>query len=616
LLFLFAVTMTLMIGLIGRLYSDQSREWWARQGAWTTIFTVGWLFFFAAAYYLPPLLHWAFDAYTATTSIGAALTSLLTYFGLKSGSSSKTGAPGAPARLDLLAQAAPYAFTVLIVAAITSALQFGIASPGTPAPEPPVAGRPVQTAPSGPATQSRVASPRAYIEAHVAKSADVQFGQFSTLLLGCLLAAYVLGRRVDINKFSLYMMYRLRLVRAYFGASNKNRQPHSFTGFDPEDDPELADLLVQNNATRALQRPYHLVNAALNLVNGKELAWQQRKAANFVFSPGYCGFEMPSMSSNADPANARPLQGAFRPTRHYASSSSGSPDADATVKLGMAVAVSGAAASPNMGYHSSPPLAFLMTLFNLRLGRWCPNPMKEKTWRLAGPQLGLSSIVSELFGLTDAEADYLYLSDGGHFENLGIYELVRRRCRVIVAIDASSDARQEFGDLGNAVRKCATDLNIPLDLNARDIRSYGDDTKGVSCVIGRILYSQADGLDAPDGLLLYIKPTLVGDENADIHNYSKMHPEFPHQTTADQWFDEDQFESYRALGFQIGMNALKTAVDQVNKPHPADPDETFSMRLQAALLAQQAGKQPAPAGNGSATEDSPPANPDGNVQGE
>jgi hypothetical protein len=562
LLILFGITMTLMIGLIGRMYSDQSREWWSRQGAWTTIFTMGWLVLFTAAFYLPPLLDWAFGHYAKTTTAGAVVTSILTFLGLKSGSSKATGKVDSPPHKELVAQIAPYAFSLLVVACLTAVLQHVVA------PNPLVHYVAVPTTDGKLQYVYPIAN---YFSAYITASSHLIAGAFWQLLAGCAITAVILGLRVDINKFSLYMMYRLRLVRAYFGASSPFRQPHPFTGFDPDDDPKLSELLKQRQntppgatdgpKTGKLQRPYHLLNTALNLVNGNELAWQRRKAANFCLAPGFCGFEMPSMSCHGKNNSPRPQLGAFRPTVSYACPKDSS-DYDATVKLGMAVAVSGAAASPNMGYHSSPPLNFLMTLFNLRLGRWSPNPMKEKVCNRSAPYMGLGSILAELFGLTNAEANFLYLSDGGHFENLGLYELVRRRCRLVVVVDASCDDKQSFDDLGNAIRKCVTDLNIPITLNARNIRTFSADTqKGTSCVTGSIHYSQADG-KARNGVLLYIKPTIVGDENADVLNYSKTHPEFPHQTTADQWFDEDQFESYRALGYQIGMGALETGAVQ------------------------------------------------------
>lgn len=541
---LFGITLTLMIGLLGRLYSDQSREWWARLGAWVGIIAFAWTALFCATFYLPPLLHYAYDKYPAYAGSGGVITSLLTYAGLRAGSSAKTGGPQKKSRYDAIARLAPLTFSVLLVAALSAWLQYLLVAPDSTV---------VRTGPAS------------YIDAYVRSvplvspntAYDVQPAIEVLILLGVFAVfAVLLGGRLDINKFSLYMMYRMRLVRAYFGASTIGRTPHPFTGFDPNDDPELATLLKSapvDGAPETLQRPYHIINAALNLVGGKDLAWQTRKAANFTFTPRFCGFESPALAPGRQYESS--WRGAYRPTSEYASKSS-SQWAEERIKLGAAVAISGAAASPNMGYHSSPPLAFLMTLFNLRLGRWCPNPMKRETWKRATPRMALFSILSELFGHTDMTAKFLYLSDGGHFENLGLYELVRRRCRLILVVDASADSDGNFGDLGNAIRRCGTDFNIPIELNARGIQRFEGKETGSSFVMGTVKYAQADGRGR-DGLLLYIKPTIVGNENADILNYSKTHPEFPHQSTADQFFDENQFESYRSLGYQTAMLALK-----------------------------------------------------------
>ena len=554
-LLLFGVTVTLMIGLVGRLYRDQSREWWARQGAWTVICALCWVFVCGAAFYLPPLLAYAWANRPGWTAAAAALSTLATAVGLRTGCGKATGTPGSPMAKEALAQFAPYAFMLLAISLLCAGLQQLVA--------------PATVDPNASFGTFVAAFERVSAGARVIARADALVG-IGWLLAGLLVTNALLGWRVDVNKFSLYMMYRLRLVRAYFGASTKNRAPHPFTGFDPQDDIKLADLCGKDGT---VQRPYHLINAAVNMVGGKELAWQTRKAANFCFSPMYSGFELPLMP--ADGKRGRLPRGAYRPTEFYASQRGPFEDDDAGVHLGMAVAVSGAAASPNMGYHSSPPLSFLMTLFNLRLGRWSPNPIRPHSWQRAAPYNGIASILLELFGLTDTRAKFLYLSDGGHFENLGLYELVRRRCRLIVAIDATADAGYEFGDLGNAIRRCQTDFNVPIHIRTSGMKTLGPPPpQPVSFVIGTICYGQADGPQAEEGILLYIKPNLVGNENADIANYSKRYPGFPHQSTADQFFDEDQFESYRMLGHGAASAALRDLVPILENDFgalPADP---------------------------------------------
>jgi len=158
--------------------------------------------------------------------------------------------------------------------------------------------------------------------------------------------------------------------------------------------------------------------------------------------------------------------------------------------------------------------------------------------------------------MTNDERGYVYLSDGGHFENLALYELVRRRCRFIIASDAGADHEMKFGDLGNAIEKCRVDFGVDIEIDVENLRC--DPITGRSqwhCAIGRIRYDKVDR-DVPPGVLLYLKPSLTGEEPADLLRYKSQNPDFPHQTTANQWFDESEFESYRALGQHVAEKAI------------------------------------------------------------
>jgi Patatin-like phospholipase len=337
-----------------------------------------------------------------------------------------------------------------------------------------------------------------------------------------LLFGIVMGFLINANKFSLHATYRNRLIRAYLAASRLKRSPHFFTGFDPEDNFELCKL--------SSERPLHVINGTLNLVKGEQLAWQERKAESFTMSRLHCG----SWNERVG----------YRPSDGYGHG----------ITLGTAMAISGAAANPNMGYHSSPVLGLLMTLFNVRLGWWLGNPGAPgaKTWRRPGPGYSVGPLFSEALGNTTDNYKYVNLSDGGHFENLGLYEMVLRRCHFIVVSDGGEDPECAFVDLGEAVRKIRIDFGIPIEFGTMTIypRSAIDTLKtpGHNCAVGRIRYSVVDGDDAPDGLIVYIKPACYGDEPRDIYEYFKINPTFPHESTSDQFFSESQFESYRMLG--------------------------------------------------------------------
>ncbi|MDT7602193.1 MAG: hypothetical protein QOF61_190 [Acidobacteriota bacterium] len=286
-------------------------------------------------------------------------------------------------------------------------------------------------------------------------------------------------------------------------------------------------------------KPLHVVNISLNLVGGEDLAWQNRKAESFTVSPLHAGSYCVG----------------YRNSRVYAMDTS-----KRAISLGTAVAVSGAAVSPNMGYHSSPLVTFLLTLFNVRLGWWLGNPGKAgaDTFNHPGPILAFRPIISEALGLTNDRNKYVYISDGGHFENLGLYEMVLRRCRFIVVSDGSEDHEYTFEGLGNAISKVRVDLGVPINFEKIYIfppnHEYEGDEKSLQgyCAIGRICYSCVDEHSgAPeeiDGYLLYIKATLTGTEPKDIYNYSRAHEMFPHESTGDQMYSEEQFESYRELG--------------------------------------------------------------------
>ena len=286
---------------------------------------------------------------------------------------------------------------------------------------------------------------------------------------------------------------------------------------------------VYSSEIRPRQRPrlLHVVNIALNLVRGKNLAWQERKAETFTVSPMHSGnFWL-----------------GYRRSRFYGG--------DEGISLGTAFTVSGAAASPNMGYMvSSPLVSFLMAMFNVRLGWWLGNPGKagDETFNLAVPKFAFGPIVQEALSLTDDRAKYVYLSDGGHFENLGLYEMVLRRANVIVVSDASTDPDYTYDALGMAIRKIRIDFGIPIEMDEFNIAPH---TKGNPYFTkGRIRYSCVDD-DGTDGLLIYIKASLNGREPRDILNYSKDSHQFPQEVITDQFFSEAQFESYRMLGSHI-----------------------------------------------------------------
>jgi hypothetical protein len=427
---------------------------------------------------------------------------------------------------------------------------------------------------------------------------------------------WVASRNFNINRFSLHALYRNRLIRAYLGASNKERKPDVFSGFDSNDNICVHKIWNDDWAKQKEGRLFHVINIALNVVSTKRLAWQERKAEPFTVSPEHCGSAYLG----------------FRESEVYGG--------DDGLSLGTAMAISGAAASPNMGYNSSPSIALLLTMFNVRLGWWLGNPGKEgeKTYDKEGPGFAARPLLSEAFGQTSDTSRYVYLSDGGHFENLGLYEMVRRRCRFIVVIDAGCDPDFAFDDLGNAVRKIYIDLGIRITFEELDklktrpsAKSYSREVRNAEALanlrahnkhdhgskpvepgevpyyaIGVIHYEDADVPPPPkpgnkpeettvrqparlveSGYVLYIKPAYHGGEGVGIRNYATANPDFPHEATLDQWFTESQFESYRSLGLDIAndiLNQREEIVLKAGNQKEHEPNFTLDSALQALKI--------------------------------
>ena len=539
----FLATIIFYIGFMGRAMQDERREWWGRLSAWLLIYSSGWVAVFGLAFYAPDVLRQATKhapIWLGSISIGWIFSTLS---GLIAARSATTGTEKSNKLVELVAKVAPYIFVIGFFVSLSWAVDSLIPHIPTSFGAFELLGK-LKTL----ALRSRLTNVLgpflAVFEFFLKLAAAFRLHLINELwppFVAAIISgtiALVLSWRLDINQFSMHLLYRNRLGRCYLGASNRLRRAQPFTGFSADDDLMLSDLADLPFGDRTDSAPYPILSAALNLVGGKELAWQQRKAASFMFSPLYCGYDFPELPPG------------YCPTKEFANRP---PPA---ITLATAMAISGAAASPNMGYHTSPAPAFLMTVFNVRLGWWLGNPRHERGYKKSGPLNVLWRLTCELFGLTSEEGKYIYLSDGGHFENLGIYELVRRRCRFILACDAEEDHAFRFGGLGNAIEKCRSDFGIDIDIDLEPIRRRSE--KGYSqwhCAIGRIFYSRVDEYGR-DGLLVYLKSSLTGDEPTDALRYAAANPEFPHQTTADQWFDESQFESYRVLGYHITQNVF------------------------------------------------------------
>jgi hypothetical protein len=355
--------------------------------------------------------------------------------------------------------------------------------------------------------------------------------------------AVVLGYCININYLSLHRMYRDRLMEAF--TPDLESVAANRWGLAIEAD----DALLEDMCQPPNRRPYHIINANLVLVNSETTKYRGRGGDCFILSPLYCGSDATG----------------WRQTSRYMKRGSRG------MTLPTAMAISGAALNPSAanngrGTSRNRWVSILYTVLNLRLGYWILNPMNEGsilfTPNFIKPGL-TQSILSK--GLREDRA-VLELSDGGHFDNLGLYEMIRRRLKTIIVCDGGADAKFTFDDLANAIERVRVDFGARILFKdpefslshvlpgsagneATDVK-YGAARRGFA--VAAISYA-----DGTEGTLIYVKATMVRDLPTDIYSYKSANPAFPHQPTADQFFDEVQIEAYRELGYYLGWQVLE-----------------------------------------------------------
>ncbi|CAN5149211.1 hypothetical protein BH20ACI2_BH20ACI2_22730 [soil metagenome] len=558
-LLIFLVAASLYVGFSSRLISDEDREWLARYGGWILVLSGVWIAVNMLVLIAPLGVDYLreklgnrdgwYQVYASLISAVGVISGILSLLG---GFSEKSQVRNEPVQtktsriLALTLKPAAAIFLVFIMAGIAYLTSWSLA----------YIGRSINFL-----LTSNISNSSKHIDVLHSLSLRFMLISFGILaLIGLAMACFV-----NVNKFSLHGMYRDRLIRAYLGASNRLRRKNLFTGFDDSDNFQLHRLRGQ--------RPFHIFNATLNLVGGKTLAWQNRKAASFTMSALHCGsWILGYRKSNEYCRN--PKLGAcdrIEVCNRIGRACDGVEHCELpgkAIRLGTAMAISGAAANPNMGYISSPVLTFLMSLFNIRLGWWLGNTGRvgsNRDWfgwgkscffEKPSPSVAIFPLINETLGRTDVDKRFLNVTDGGHFENLAIYEMILRRCRFIVVSDGAADAAFKFGEISNAIQKCKVDLGVDIRFNkginifARDNDGDGKSEK-VRYSVAEITYPEIDDEgNNLKGCLLYTRPAYYrDDEYTDIKYYADAHPTFPHQSTGDQMYDEQQFEAYRGLGF-------------------------------------------------------------------
>ncbi len=345
------------------------------------------------------------------------------------------------------------------------------------------------------------------------------------ILLGSGLAFFLLGSLINFNWTSLHGFYRRRIQRTFLVR-------HAMS----DDDKEHREIDLKALANTLQGYPYHILTGTVELVTEDRDAPPQMAA--FQFARLFCGGRELDFCATA----------AFRQGK---------------MSLSSAAAISGAALSPTRIRYLL--LQIMLTVTNLRLGQWLPNPSKNNSLVLPSryvPLLRLFLSHLRAGGVTRDLAE-VFVTDGGHYENLGIDMLLDRRCRLIFASDAGADPTFEYADLANlfaiAARKGIRFVQFnPADTTFdREITLESVQTEfkeGNQVVLWKIHYPEGD---AKPGLCVYMKSSLPKPQPFESGQFKLWNEEFPHDSTANQFFHEQQFEVYRSLGYYLAQNMLR-----------------------------------------------------------
>lgn len=364
-------------------------------------------------------------------------------------------------------------------------------------------------------------------------------------LAAAALFVWLLGTFIDVNRTSPHYFYRDRLTEAYLKTSARTLRSGVESQGRPlmvlRDDEDLRlHELGQNNG----RGPYHVIVTSLNLCGSDELTRKSFLSDHFEFGRDYLGSRM---------------TGWVKTDRYRYG----------TTRLARAMAISAAAVGSAMGYRTFGAQAFATTLLNARLGYWTENPWNYREGGRILPGRPWTFwpryLLIEVLGRTSARKPYVNLSDGGHTgDNLGLMPLLRRRCSTILVSDAEADGEYSFGSFNNAVRMAFIEKNIRIEIDLSKIQTRSESASGVpvseaSVVTGTIRYPEESSHEpAFEGRLIYVKSSVPKDQvPVDVLSYAKKKPKFPHETTADQFFDDAQFEAYRALGEHVGEMAAQ-----------------------------------------------------------
>lgn len=351
--------------------------------------------------------------------------------------------------------------------------------------------------------------------------------------VGAVIVSVALWFALDINTTSLHNFYRTKLANAFLVDELCRR---------------AAPVKLSNvNCSRTI---FPILNCALNVPGSADPKMRGRHADVMSFTPVAAGAPLIGYSPISDWERA-----------------------NASFDLASAMALSGAAVSPQMGLQTKRYSSFWLTILNLRLGAWLKNPTATDQ---TATRPTVQNLLQELLAMADEKGAYIQVSDGGHIENLGVYELLRRRCRFIVAVDGEQDEKMTFHGLTNLQRLAYIDFGITIEANLEDLRIGSQGLSRSHFRFCRVRYPIGEGDRSEEiGYLVYTKLSLTGNEGEFIRRYKLDQPAFPHHSTANQFFTEVQFEAYRALGEHVGDKMFLPAITGFADSSLVDLEEWF-----------------------------------------
>lgn len=395
-----------------------------------------------------------------------------------------------------------------------------------------------------------------------------QSGRAAELLtwLGAALVLLVLWYFADLVSWSLHPTYKRRLSSTY---ALRRVQPSGSTL--PEAEARPYSALYRLSDAQPPHLPEVLICAAANISDYGRTPTGSN-VTSFVFSAREIGGPVVDTMPTKDYEQVVCQRG-----RDFT--------------LPAAMSVSGAAFSPSMGKMTRAPVRFLIALLNLRLGVWLPSPLRIKESRRVAPEEAslaqkrdrqladttkrsvfpisprVDYLLRELFGRNHARARFVYVTDGGHYENLGLVELLRRGCTTVWCIDASGETITSFGTVAQAVSIARSELAVDIAIQPGSM-GPPPDAKGAARrfvrrthLTGTIRYH-----DGTEGTLVLIKAGVPADAPADVLYAHGKWRQFPCDPTLNQLYTAERFDAYRALGHFSTARALRDL-----GPRPAPP---------------------------------------------